>query len=33
MTREPFQQDKKPRNNYKPEIQNYFQLYFQKYAK
>jgi hypothetical protein len=29
-----FQQDiQKPRNNYRPEIQNYFTLYFQKYAK
>lgn len=29
-----FQQDiQKSRNNYRPEIQNYFQLYFQKYAK
>jgi len=29
-----FQQDiQKTRNNYRPEIQNYFTLYFQKYAK
>jgi len=29
-----FSQDiKKDRNNYRPEVQNYFQLYFQKYVK
>ena len=28
-----FQQIKNKRNNYRPEIKNYFKLYFEKYAR